>query len=204
MTEVMLPKGVDQETYDKAKALIIEGFENEQEPDAIKSVLFGSGIAFSKLQNIYKAVTVNESLVFSAEELNSKLDALITGQDFSFKEDYPTMEGIMESFIKEVKGLTRMRVTKRIRAFFASNDQKFPRKTAPSRGRMGKVNRCVIDYFAKTEAEELSVAGLTDALMKKDFDEDKATAYAKQHYRVAFALASGLTANKALTQLAQD
>ncbi|GAF99066.1 unnamed protein product [marine sediment metagenome] len=97
-----------------------------------------------------------------------------------------------------------MRVTKRLRAYFAENEKAFPRKSAASRGRMGKVNKCVLDYFAKTDKKEVSEDGLKDALIKKEFDDEKAAAYAKIHYKVAYALSNGLTAMKALNIFAQD
>src|SRR6056297_430312 len=53
-----LPKGVDQKTMDMAMKVVESGYKANQEPDAIKSALFGKGITFSKLARIFNYASI--------------------------------------------------------------------------------------------------------------------------------------------------
>jgi hypothetical protein len=203
---VKLPKGVDQETYDKVRGIILSGFKAKQSPDAIKSAIFAEGVPFSKLSVLYSMITKAEKLVADPKEIAAGVDAGIKAMKIKFGGKKPIEYGDLApgiaNIVETVKGATESRVITALKKLFEENETPFPRKPAPTRGRMGIVAKTVINVFKKNS--KASEAELKEALVKVTKTEKNADDYSKQYHKMGYALANGLSANEVLTVFSKD
>jgi hypothetical protein len=197
-----LPKGVDQKTIDMAMDVVKSGYKANQDPDAIKSALFGKGITFSKLARVFNYCAVELGLEVDPKTLKERIETAVKNVKFKYDEPYENLMNTAEKMAEEIKGATAARFMTLFKKKFAEAKKEFPRKTAPARGRMGVVNKTVIDVFAanKTASEK----DLFEALKKVTKTEKNAADYTRQYYKMAYALANGLTALKVLTIVAKE
>lgn len=164
-TTVNLPKGVDQETYDKAKNIIVSGFENDAEPDVIKTAMFSEGIPFSQLVRLFKAITINEKLVRDPKEIRAEIGAAIAEYDFDVNTTWDDIEKIVEAIKEKVKGATEKKITSHIKNVMEEKDLEYPRKPrAKKGGRSGgsKISAAILKYFQ--ENEEPTKEGFAEAM----------------------------------------
>jgi len=199
-TTFKLPQNVTQEEYDKAKAIIVSGFEAEQDPDVIKTAMFTEGIAFSKLLRIYKSVTLTEGLVIDPkvvkEGIENELTGLKIGEMIDEDTTYPEIQKVVDTVLKAVKGSTEAKVLSVIRTVFDSQDLDMPKK--PKAARVTKktlaIQTVVIDLFHKdadTSFEEMQTAIMGIAT------EGEAKPYLRQ-FKLFSALSNGLDAEEGL------
>ncbi len=154
MSEKTLPKGITQEEFDKAKTIIVSGFEANQEPDVIKTAMFSDGIPFSNLMRLYKAVTVSEGLVISSTKIREGIVEELEEYKFTEDMDYDAIDEIIAAVVEAVSGATPKKVTAQIKNVMESQDLEMPRKPRKKKGkRTSKINAALIDLFAEnTEA----------------------------------------------------
>ena len=200
--EFTLPKGIDQETYDKSKEIILSGFAAKQDADTIKSALFSEGVPFSKLAKVFVAVTKAEGLSVDVKSLKEKITEAIAGKTWTFEESWNDIKEFSDVLVADVKGMTKNRVFSMVKAHFLENEVEMPRKTAPKRGRMGIINKTLIDVFA--ENPKATEADLVEALKAVTKTEKNANDYAKQNHKMLYAVANGLTSLKVLTELSDE
>lgn len=198
-TKSTLPKGVDQKLYDTASEIILSGFENKQEPDVIKSAMFGEGIPFSKLSRIWSAVTKENDLVRSAADITLDITDEVNDADLQFDEDFDTISELIDNILKEVVGSTKSRVKSIIKTQFVENEKEFPRKSSTKRGRMGNLNKTMANVFAANK--EATQEDLFNALKEVTKTEKNALDYSKSYYKLLYAVANGFTALEVLTVL---
>lgn len=170
--KVTLPKGIDQETYDKAKEIIVSGFKAKQDENAIKSAMFSNGIAFSDLVRLYKAITIGEGLVRSPKEIKADIEKAIKDADVvgslgphAKNEDltYEQFEKVISDTVEAVSGATEKKVVSAIRTALAEEDFEMPKKPKKAKGARsaGKINSAICDFFAENKegtADEFKTA----------------------------------------------
>jgi len=201
-TSTSLPKGISQEMYDTVKATILSGFAANQTPDAIKSAIFASGVPFSKLTKLYSMITQAEGLVVDPKLVNTGLATEMKKVKINYEASYEELSAVADTVAAAVKGATAAKVLSMIKASFKENEVEFPRRPAPSRGRMGVINKTLIDVFKENpKATELE---LEQALAKITKTPKNANDYAKQYHKTCYALANGLSANQVLTVFSAD
>jgi hypothetical protein len=155
MTEVNLPKGIELEVYEKAKAVIVSGFKAKQDENAIKTALVAQGIGFSDIVRVYKHVTINEGLVRSPKEIKADIAKVVekdlkikkgaTSDDLTYDQFLPLIEKAMK-----VGGATERMVTAAIAAKLGDRDLAMPAKPKANKGTgaAGKINTAILDAFA--------------------------------------------------------
>lgn len=189
-------KGVTEEQLELAHSIIVSGCKASQEPDAIKSVMFEKGIPFSKLNTLYSKITVSEGLALSPADIKKKMSEGIENVDFSFNENFHEVKEIAGDIAESVPGLASSRVMAALKKHFEENEAEFPRKPVKAKGRMGAVNKTLVDVFQKNKtASELE---LKEALEKITKTEKNAADYAKQFHKTCYAIANGMTVNAVL------
>jgi hypothetical protein len=203
---VKLPKGVDQETFDKVRNIIHSGFKAEQSPDTIKSAIFAEGIPFSKLSTLYSMITKADKLVADPKEVAAGIQAGVKNMKLNFKRktpyEYKDLAPGIAAILDEVKGATETKVLTVLKKMFAEAEVPFPRKPAPTRGRIGVVAKTVINVFKKNS--KASLEELEEALKPNVKSDKVANDYAKQYHKLGFALANGLSANEVLTVFSKE
>lgn len=197
-----LPKGISQEMYDEVKATIISGFDAKQDPDAIKSAIFSSGVPFSKLNKLYIMITTSEGLVASPKEITEGIAKGVAAAKLTFEESYADLAVFMEDICDEIQGATQSKVLSAFKKVFKENEVDFPRKPAPSRGRMGVVSKTLINVFkGNPNATEKDC---TEALIPVTKTPANAEHYAKQYHKMCYALTHRLSALEVLTKFSKD
>jgi hypothetical protein len=156
-TTVNLPKGIEPEVYEKAKAVILSGFKANKDENAIKTALVAQGIGFSDIVRVYKHVTINEGLVRSPKEIKADIAKVVekglkikkgaTSDDLTYDQFLPLIEEAMK-----VEGATERMVTAAIASKLGDMDLAMPTKPKAKKGTgaaAGKINTAIVDAFAK-------------------------------------------------------
>ncbi len=196
-----LVKGIDFKMEDKITALVIAGVKEGKADDDIKHDIFSKGVPFSKLGKLYNAILKANDLVVDVKTVKNAIDELLNKCEFNFDETWEHLKNVSDQVVKEVPDSTQSRVFAQMRKLFKENEAQMPRKAATKRGRMGVVNKTLIDVFhADPKATQND---LTEALSKVVKSEKVALDYTKSNYAVCYAIANGLSALEVLTELAK-
>lgn len=195
--KIELPKGVNQKMYDMAKKIIVSGFKADQTPDAIKSALFSQDIPFSKLNKLYTMITRSEKLVVDPKEVNMEIGKVLGKTKLKYDESYAQLEELAGKVAENIDGATPAKVIAALKVIFKENEKDFPRKPAPTRGRMGVLNKTMIDVFKKNK--KATEKELFEALAKVTKTEKNAMDYTKQYHKMLFAVANDLSSLEVLT-----
>ena len=148
--EFKLPRGISQEEYDTAKAIIVNGFANNADPDQIKGAMFENGIAFSKLVRLYTLITTTERLVIPAKEVRDSLTEWFTTNPpdvASLASSFSTVDQLARFLVGEIEGVTPRGAFTAIRKYMEENGAEFPKKPA-GMGRTSAVAKTVVNAFA--------------------------------------------------------
>jgi len=161
-------KNIDRKFFETAQKIIISGFKDGKSEDTIKTDLFTAGIpdkiTFSKIQKLYKKITLSQGLVKSAKEV--KADILNFLEEVKFKEtvsawDFDALElnkrvnynrfvPIISKAIFEVRGATERRVVSVMKNILSELNKEMPYK--PKKKKLSKNERIfatIINTFFK-------------------------------------------------------
>lgn len=206
MSDVQLPKGVSQETYEEVKAAITRGFGVGDSPDNIKTALFDFGVSFANLNKLYRMITKSEGLIIDPKVVNEAITAAMPEIAVLKDATYEQLTASADNLASEIKGATSGKVLSKIKIFFNENEVEFPRKPAPSRGRMGRVSKVLINLFKDPEdsGKAVTEAMCVEALLPVCKTPEIAATKAKQLFKVLYAVKNNLSANEVLTQFSTD
>lgn len=200
--KVQLPKGVDQKTMDMAMKIVESGYKANQEPDAIKSALFGKGITFSKLARIFNYASIQLGYEVDPKTVKQKTEDAMKNFKPKYTETFSELQSIAEKMAESIKGATSAKFISLFKKDYAEKEKEFPRKPATTRKRIGYINTTLIEMFnknPKTTVEQLAVE-----FEKKARTKETAWSYARQYHPVCYAIANKLTPLQAGTQLAKE
>jgi hypothetical protein len=199
---VALPKGVSQELFDEIKATIISGFAAKQDPDAIKSAIFASGVPFSKLNKLYSMITTAENLVANPKDIADGISAGIKSVKLKYTETYADLAVYIVKICESVRGATHSKVESAFKKAFKENETDFPRKPAKTRGRMGIVSKTLINVFKDNPSASQDDCEKALSLVTKT--PKNANDYAKMYHKMCYALVNRLSALEVLTVFSKD
>lgn len=148
--EFKLPRGISQEEYDTAKAIIVGGFANDADPDAIKGAMFENGIAFSKLVRLYTLITTQERLVVPAKEVRDNLGEWFTANPpdvAALSASFTTADQLAKFLCAEVEGCTPRAAFAAIKKYLEENGAEMPKKPK-GMGRTSGVAKLIVNAFA--------------------------------------------------------
>lgn len=194
--------GIKEEMYNQVKAIILSGFKANQTPDAIKSAIFKTGVPFSKLSKLYTIITREEKLVEDPKVVADSLKKELATVKLTLKETYGELSDIADKISLKVKGASSSKIISIFKNMFKEKEVEFPRRPAPTRGKMGVINKTLIDVFkANKKATEKDCE---NALVKVTKTAKNANDYAKQYHKMCYALANGLSSLEVLTVFSAD
>jgi len=198
MSENTLPKGITQDEYDRAKAIIISGFKAKQDGDTVKTAMFEQGIPFSNLLRLYKAITVAENLVISPKEIKTGIEDCLKNVKFKTLKTWDTVAPLVEYIMGQVEGATEKKIMAALRSKMAELELECPKKPAKAKGeggvRTSKINTAIVDLFAGNK--KATIEQFSEALEK--VTTEKSIKKWTRLYKTFFAIANGLTAKKGL------
>jgi len=165
MTEQTLPKGIKQEEYDKAKVIIVSGYEAKQDADAIKTAMFENGIPFSNLLRLFKAITIAEKLVVAPKEIKDGIEGYLKKVKFKTLKNWTNVEPLIKHIMDQVKGATEKKIMAALRTKMTELELECPKKPKKAKGdgpRVSKINTAIVDLFAGNK--EASADDFAEAL----------------------------------------
>lgn len=193
-----LVKGISADLEAKATEIITSGVAAGKSVDEIKQAVFGLGVPFSKLGKLCNEIMKKEGLTIDTKALASTVSELIAKSTFTFNETLAELKEFAETVVANVQNATVPRVMAQLKSHWKLNEKEFPRKAAPVRGRIGAINKIVINAFK--ENATMTCADLELALTGSTKNP---AGYAKAMYPMAYALANGLSALEVLTVIAK-
>lgn len=196
-----LVKGVSLEIQEKATKLVADGHAAKAEEDDIRAAIFGLGINFGKVNQIYNVIMKELGLAIDVKAVKKQIGDLIDRSELTCEETWAQLKELSDAICAEVKGATQPRVFAMLKQKFASKDFEMPRKPATARGRMGAINKVLVNAFK--EDPKISAADLEAKLAAVTKTPANAASYVKAYHTMLFAVANGLSANEALTQVAK-
>jgi hypothetical protein len=200
--ELSCPKGLNEELFREVEQIIIEGFKKDKSPDTIKTALIKhTDLPFNRLNSVFNLIAKHHNLIVNPIEIKSKIKEYIeqdNGILLTYTENWSDIEKII-NILKEVdQQYTPQRVLAVLRWFFKQNDTPFPKKPRVIKGRIGHVNRVIIEVFSTNEPKEVTEHMLREALQGVVKNVDK---YVTANFKLAYALANNLTVDETLEQL---
>jgi hypothetical protein len=187
-----LPVGVSAVDYEKAKVIIVSGFEHNQTSDMIKQAMFGENVPYSQLSKIYNSVAKEQGFAVDSKAVTELIKTSILAKEFTFKETYIELYQFASEVVKTVKGANESRVLSLVKTHFAENEKTMPSK--PKKRRMGSVSKVIIDVFASNK--ESSEEDVKNALMTVCKTEENAEGYAKHYHRMMYAASNGMNSTQ--------
>lgn len=195
---VTLVKGISAELEAKATEIITSGIASGKSTDEVKQAVFGLGIPFSKLGKLVNEIMKKEGLSVNTKAVKSTITDLITKSSFTFDETLAELKEFANTVVANVQNASVPKVLSQLKAHWKLNEKEFPRKAAPVRGRIGAINKAVINAFK--ESPQMSCADLEAILAPLTKNP---SGYAKSMYPMAYALVNGLSALEVLTVIAK-
>lgn len=198
MTEQTLPKGIKQEEYDKAQAIIISGYKAKQDADTIKTAMFENGIPFSSLLRLFKAITIAKKLVISPKEIKDGIGNYLKNVKFKTLKDWTNVEPLIKHIMGQVEGATEKKIMAALRTKMSELELECPKKPKKKKGdgpRTSKINVAIVNLFAGNK--DASAEDFAKAL--KEVTTEKSLKKWGRLYKTFSTIAQGLTAEQGLT-----
>ncbi|MCP4552475.1 MAG: hypothetical protein GY834_10650 [Bacteroidetes bacterium] len=200
MTETKLPKGISKELFKTSEEIILSGFENKVDPGTIKTVLIVEGkVPYNRVSSLYNLITKKNNLVVNVGDVKTAILKHMDTQEWFYDEDYDEILKNTKDIIANVVGATTQRALSVIKNVFKENDKTFPKKPSKPRGRIGIVNKIIINLFAHDP--NATEQDIIDALKDHVKSEKNAKAYAKQYHKISYALANSLTVEELMEKI---
>ena len=132
-----------------ATQVIEDGYAADQDEDDIKMSMFAAKIPFSRLNAMFKSISIELGLMEDPKIVTEEASVLITKVPWANYTTWTEIEEVIGSIVNEVKGSTAARVLTLIRSFCREEEIKLPAKTkaAASRARGGKVPSAIVALF---------------------------------------------------------
>jgi len=142
------------ETKALAKDIIETGYAENMSEDDIKLEMFTQKIPYSKLNSIFKSLSIELGLMVNPKDVTDGANALIEKIDWTVCEEWDNVATNIDHIVDNVDGASAARVLTLIRAFCKDEEIELPRKPKASSGggggsKGGKVAVAVADLFAQ-------------------------------------------------------
>ena len=204
---IEVPKGVTEAELEAGHRIITSAFANgEVDGDVIKAAMFENDIPFSKLNKIYKYVTVSENLVVDPAVIKDGIQAEINSSEWSVGfDEWFAVDTAAKEITSKVNGATHSKVISMLRSHFTQNEMTFPKKQSAPKvktGRVGKINRVYVSVFAADS--KASKETLIEALKAVTKTEKNASDYGSSMHLTLYAVANGLSVEDAAKEIAKD
>lgn len=136
-----------------AKQVIVQGHEADKSEDDIKMDMFAAKVPFSKLNALYKTISIEEGYIVDPKEVAEGVNAYITSGDIDFEalSTWDEVSSIVDGIAGEVNGATATRVLSLIRSYCKDEEIELPKKPKGSSGggggKGGKIAQAITALF---------------------------------------------------------
>jgi len=198
MAEQLTPaQKKENEMLKLADPIIVKGFKEDLEENAIKTQLAVAGIEFTAINRIFKKVAIGRNLIVDPVVVKENIETVVAESDWEELKSFEQFQEICEDIADEVDGATLAKVMRIAEDFLKEQDIDVPSKktTKATRAKGGKAARAILDLFAKNS--KATKAEAYEAVLPCGKAHKNAVDNLKIHYMVAFGCANGMTADEA-------
>ena len=137
-----------------ATGVIEEGYTADLDEDDIKMNMFAAKIPFSRLNSLFKSISIELDLMVDPKVVTEQANVLVAKIPWANYNTWTEIEEVIGSIVNEVEGSTASRVLTLIRAFCRDEEIKLPTKAKAgvSRARGGKVPSAIVALFRANAA----------------------------------------------------
>jgi len=195
-------KGISNEIYEQATEIIVSGYQHKADIDEIKGQVYELGVRFSKLNTLYKAILKEQNLYVNTAELRENILDTVNSLDLTFEESLEELKEKAEEISSEITGSTPGQVVTALRKLYKEAEKEFPKKVTSGKGRIGSVNKALIDAFSENpQISEDDLRGKLESIVKTT---KNAFDYARQYHKMLFAVANGMSSDELSTALSEN
>ena len=199
--EEVLVKGVAMELQKKAEKIVKTGHDKGMDEDDVRTSIMGLGIKFGHVVKIHNALLKKLGFAVDVAEIKKGIDVFIGKMKLSGEETWDQLKEFSDAVCENVENSTQARVFSQLKAAYKAIEKDMPRKPAANRGRIGAINKTLIEVFK--ENKKASPKDLEAALAKVVKTAKNASDYTKTYWTVCYAIANDLSVNQVLTIVAQ-
>ena len=171
-----------------ASAIITQGFAEKASDDEMKQAMFSQGIPFSKLNPIFKALSIELGFVVSPAVVTAGIKENMKTCAWEACTTYEHVLAFANQIMTAVPGSTSMRVMQLVKPFAKSLGVELPAapaSAAGSRNKVGPVAAAAVDYFNSTGTP--TKEGMFNAIRPHVAKHTNAVANTKLYFNVLWA-----------------
>ncbi|RLA18840.1 MAG: hypothetical protein DRQ56_06645 [Gammaproteobacteria bacterium] len=136
-----------------ATGIIENGYAEEMSEDDIKMEMFTQKVPYSKLNTLFKTISISLGLMVDPKEVTDGINALVEKIDWESKTEWSQVAETLDHIVDNVDGSTVARALTLVRAHCRDEEIELPKKPRASGGgggaKGGKVAAAIADIFAK-------------------------------------------------------
>jgi hypothetical protein len=196
-------KGVSKLEQMKINAtMVIEQSHNEGlDEDATKMKMFAAGVKFSKLNSLYKSISIELGHLVDPKEITESLKELIPTVEWADIESWESgVQQAVDWLVSEVDGATPQRALALVRAYCKEEEVQLPAKPKGATGggtgggRASKLAAGIVDLvIANPMATKQEAYDVIYPLVGGKMKHKNAMYYVNSTFAIAVAAASGTT-----------
>jgi hypothetical protein len=171
-----------------ATAVITQGFAEKATDDEMKQAMFSQGIPFSKLNPLFKQLSIELGFVVSPAVVTAGIKESMVGCAWDACTTAEHVEAFANQIMAAIPGSTRMRVMQLVKPYTKSLGLTLPEPPAAvggTRNKVGPVASAAVEYFNSTEAP--TKEGMFNAIRPHVAKHTNAVANTKLYFNVLWA-----------------
>lgn len=135
-----------------ATQVIEDGYAADEDEDDIKMAMFAAKIPFSRLNAMFKSISIELGLMEDPKVVTEQATVLIAKVPWANYTTWTEIEEVVGQLVQKVKGSTAARVITLIRSYCRDEEIKLPTraKAGVPRARGGKVPAAIVALFVLT------------------------------------------------------
>lgn len=192
-----------------ANQVIESGHLEGKGEDDVKMEMFAQGVPFSKLNSLYKAVSIELGHLVDPKLVTEGLNELIKDIPWDTYEEWEEVESAVSALVDAVDGATSGRALSLIRTYCRNEEVSLPRKpkasSTGSGGRTSKLANAVVDLVISTENPTKQDAyDVVFPLTSGKNQHKNAMYYVNSVFSVALASRKGVALSEVVKELASQ
>lgn len=171
-----------------ATQIITQAFNENASEDDTKQAMFSQGIPFSKLNPLYKSLSIALGFITDPKEVTAGIKANMVNCQWDACQEHSHVEAFVKQLMETVPGATNMRVMQLVKPYVKSLGITLPEPPTAAKGTrnsVGAVASAAVEYFNSTEAPTKD--GMFNAIRPHVAAHKNAVANTKLYFNVLWA-----------------
>ena len=131
------------EIYELAKGIIVAGNADGKSDDDIKMDMFAAKVPFSKLNSLFKTISIEEGLIVDPKVIATAAGEFIEQISWDEFEEWPQVQEAVDGIVDRVDGATNARILTLIRAYCREEEIELPKKPRAGGGGGGRGSKLI-------------------------------------------------------------